>query len=228
MLAGDERETAPRARRARRGGKEQTMSTTPPVASATHVTATPDGTRDTTTTPTPTITHYQQLAENFSKALDEIAAIIPKLEITHPATANLDRSHLNVPTEFLATAIAAVEQTPELQGTGKLDVTAARDTLQFIEAFRPVQDKVTAFANSLKFTMASRKATLAADALKVYSIAKGIARDPGAAAVASLVANLKRDLGRRGRPKGSVAAAAKPAPAPAPSPVTTARQEEQA
>jgi hypothetical protein len=160
--------------------------------------------------PSPTVTHYQQLADDFSKALDQIAAIIPKLEITHPATASFVRSHLNVPTEFLATAIAAVEQTPELQGVNKLDVSGARDTLQFIEAFRPVQDKVTAFANSLKFTMASRKASLAADALQIYSIAKGIARDPGAAAVASLVANLKRDLGRRGRTKGSVAAAKKP------------------
>jgi len=204
------------------------MSTNPNQITAAAEAPPTTGTTDPTPTPTPTVTFYQKLADDFSKALDEITAIIPKLEITHPATANFVRSHLNVPTEFLATAIAAVEQTPELQGTGKLDVTAARDTLQFIEAFRPVQDKVTAFANSLKFTMASRKATLAADALQVYSIAKGIARDPGAAAVASLVSNLKRDLGRRGRPKGSVAAAAKPAPAPAPSPVTTARQEEQA
>ena len=109
----------------------------------------------------------------------------------------------------------------------KLDVTAARDTLQFIEAFRPVQDKVTAFANSLKFTMASRKASLAADALQIYSIAKGVARDPGAAAVASLVSNLKRDLGRRGRAKGSAAPAAKPAPQPA-GPVTTAQPEPRA
>ena len=204
------------------------MSTNPNQVTAAAEAPPTTGTTDPTPTPTPTVTFYQKLADDFSKALDEITAIIPKLEITHPATANFVRSHLNVPTEFLATAIAAVEQTPELQGTGKLDVAAARDTLQFIDAFRPIQDKVTAFANSLKFTMASRKATLAADALQVYSIAKGIARDPGAAAVASLVSNLKRDLGRRGRPKGSVAVAAKPAPAPAPSPVTTARQEEQA
>lgn len=206
------------------------MSTNPirPSAAAA-VAPPPDGTPpDPATTPTPTITHYQQLADDFSKALDQIASIIPKLEITHPATANFVRSHLNVPTEFLATAIAAVEQTPELQGVNKLDVTAARDTLQFIEAFRPVQDKVTAFANSLKFTMASRKANLAADALQIYSIAKGVARDPGAAAVASLVSNLKRDLGRRGRAKGSAAATPKPAPKPAPQPagpVTTAQQE---
>ncbi len=202
------------------------MSTNPIRPSAVAAAAPPpDGTTpDPTTTPTPTITHYQQLADDFSKALDQIASIIPKLEITHPATANFVRSHLNVPTEFLATAIAAVEQTPELQGVNKLDVTAARDTLQFIEAFRPVQDKVTAFANSLKFTMASRKANLAADALQIYSIAKGVARDPGAAAVASLVSNLKRDLGRRGRAKGSAAATPKPAPQPA-GPVTTAQQE---
>lgn len=172
-------------------------------------------------TATPTVTHYKQLADQFSQALDEIASIIPKLEAQHPATANFVRSHLNVPTEFLATAIAAVEQTPELQGVNKLDVAAARDTLQFIDAFRPIQDKVTAFANSLKFTMASRKASLAADALQIYSIAKGIARDPGAAAVASLVSNLKRDLGRRGRAKGSTTNTVKPtAPVVPSSPVT--------
>lgn len=195
-----------------------------PIRTTGAATALPEGTTtpDPATGPTPTVTHYQQLADDFSKALDAIVQNIPKLEITHPATANFVRSHLNVPTEFLATAIAAVEQTVELQHVNKLDVAAARDTLQFIEAFRPIQDKITALANSLKFTMASRKAVLAADALQVYNIAKGIARDPGAAAVASLVQNLKRDLGRRGRTKGSVAAAKPPAP-----PFTPAWPEEE-
>lgn len=162
--------------------------------------APPDG-----TTPevplTPTITHYQQLADEFMKELDEIASIIPKLEASHISTATFVRTHLNISTEFLATAIAAVEQTPALQGVNKLDVAAARDTLQFIDAFRPVLDKVTSFANNLRFTIASRKASLTADALQIYDIAKGVARDPGSAAVASLVANMKRDLGRRGRRK---------------------------
>src|SRR6185369_16505012 len=103
---------------------------------------------DPATVPTPTITHYQQIADDFSKALDQISQMIPNLEMQHPATVNFVRSHTNVPTEFLATAIAAVEQTPQLQNTGKLDVTAARDTLQFIDAFRPIHDKVTAFAKS--------------------------------------------------------------------------------
>ena len=158
-----------------------------------------------TTTPTPTITFYQQLADEFMKELDDIAPIIPQLEAAHISTANFVRSHLNVPNEFLATALAAVEQTPALQAVNKLDVLAARDTLQFIEAFRPVLDKVSAFANALKFTIASRKASLAADSLQIYDIAKGLARDPGSAALASVVANLKRDLGRRGRPKTAAA-----------------------
>jgi len=189
----------------------------PNIHTATAEAPPPDGTTpDPAAEPTPTITHYQQLANNFSRALDEIVQIIPKLEITHPATAKFARSFLNVPTAFLATAIAAVEQNPELQGVNKLDVAAARDTLQFIEAFRPMQDKITALAQSLKFTMASRRAVLAADSLQIYDIAKGIARDPGAAAIASHVANLKRDLGRRGRPKASVDAGKQPAPPFAP------------
>ena len=178
-------------------GTPAASAATPPSGTTPEVTP--------TTTPTPTITFYQQLADEFMKELDDIAPIIPQLEAAHISTANFVRSHLNVPNEFLATALAAVEQTPALQAVNKLDVLAARDTLQFIEAFRPVLDKVSAFANALKFTIASRKASLAADSLQIYDIAKGLARDPGSAALASVVANLKRDLGRRGRPKTAAA-----------------------
>ena len=52
-------------------------------------------------TPTPTVTHYQQVAAEFMSALDEISQIIPKLEAIHVSTANLVRSRLNVPNEFL-------------------------------------------------------------------------------------------------------------------------------
>lgn len=133
---------------------------------------------------------------------EETPQIIPKLEAAHISTANFVRSHLYVPIEFLATATAAGEQTAELQGVKKLDVDSARDTLQFIHAFRPVLDKVSAFAKNLQFTLNSRKASLASEALQIYDIAKGLARDPNSAPVASLVANMKRDLGRRGRPSG--------------------------
>jgi hypothetical protein len=185
-------------------------SNTIPLATATA--PPPDGTTpDPGTTPSPTITHYQQLADEVSKALDQIASIIPKLEGSHPATANFVRSHLSVPTAFLATAIAAVEQTPELRAVNKLDVTEGRDTLQFIEAFLPIQDKMALFVDSLGFTMSSRKAALAADALQIYAIAKGVARDPGATRAHAHLKNLKRDLDRSGKPRAS-GAAKQPAP----------------
>jgi hypothetical protein len=99
-----------------------------------------------------------------------------------------------------------VEQTPALEGGEQARrPRAGRDTLQFIEAFRPVLDKVSAFTNALKFTIASRKASLAADSVQIYDIAKGLARDPGSAAIDSVVPNMKRDLGKRGRAKTAAA-----------------------
>jgi hypothetical protein len=164
-----------------------------------------DGTTPEVPIPSPTITRYQQLADQFMKDLDEIAASIPPLEASRISTVSFVRGHLNVSVNFLSTAIAAVEQTPTLNGVSGLDALSARDALQFIEAFRPVVDRVFAFASSLKFTVASRKASLTVDALQLYDIAKGVARDPRNAALASLVANMKRDLGRRGITKAAAA-----------------------
>jgi phosphoenolpyruvate carboxylase len=177
-------------------------TTTPTNAAAAAEPIPSDGTTTPVQAVTPTTTHYQQLANEFIAELDQIAAIIPKLEAQHVSTVNFVRSHLNASTEFLATVITAVEQTPELQGVGKLDAAAARDTLQFLEAFRPVLDKVTAFARNLQYAMNSRKASLVGDSLRIYGVAKAIAkdrRDPNRAAMGSHVANMKRILGR-GRP----------------------------
>jgi hypothetical protein len=176
------------------------MATTRATTSnATGATA-PDGTPAPSAldTPSPTITHYQQVAAQFMSALDEISQIIPKLEAIHVSTASLVRARLNIPNAFLATVTAAVEQVPELQALQKLDVNSARDTLQFLEAFRPVRDKVDAFATNLKYTMDSRKAKLATESLVTYDVAKGLSRDPNSAIIGSHVLNMKRDLGRRG------------------------------
>jgi hypothetical protein len=151
--------------------------------------------------PGPTVTFYQQLADQFMKELDAIAALIPQLEASHISTRDFVRSFRSIPDPFLATAIATVEQTPLLQGLKKLNVPDGHDTLQFIAAFKPVLDKLMAFAKALQFTLGSRKATLAAIALQVYDISKGLARDAGSAEIEAHVANMKRDLGRRGRPR---------------------------
>lgn len=151
---------------------------------------------DTTSGPTPTITHYQQIAAQVSAILNQALSHISSFEAPHSSTQNFVRSHKIIPTDFIATAISAVEATPELQSVNKFDVNEARDVLQFIEAFRPVVDQIEALGRDVKFTIDARKAKVAADALQIYDIAKGVARDPNSAALQSHVANLKRDLGR--------------------------------
>jgi hypothetical protein len=160
---------------------------------------------------TPTLTHYDQLAAQLSASVGGLIAQIPRFESTHATTAGFVKTNKQFPADFIATVLAAVEANPELQRLEKFDVTEARDTLQFIEAFRPLVDQVDALARDLKFTIDARKAKVAADGLQIYAIAKGIARDPSSAVVAAHVRNMKRDLGRS-RPKARTVTPATPPP----------------
>jgi hypothetical protein len=168
---------------------------------ATTAATSPDGTTpDPGTALSPTITHYQQKADEFSRSFDQLVATIPNLAASHPSTATFVRTHKGVvPLEFLSSSIAAVEEVPELQAVKKLDVAATRDALQFIEAFRPVYNKAIEFANNLEFTMDSLVASSSAGALQSYEITKGVARDPKATKAHAHLVILRRDLGRSGR-----------------------------
>lgn len=160
---------------------------------------------------TPTTTYYQQLAEEVMKAIDDLQSKVPQFETGHLSTKAFVQAHAGIPLKFLGTVVSAVEQNPELQSIQRLDVAQARDTLQFIDAFGPVLNKVNALARGIGFTINSRRATLGADALQVYDITKGLSRDPSSAVLALHAENMKRDLGRRG-PRG--AKQARPAPSP--------------
>jgi hypothetical protein len=163
-----------------------------------------------------TVTFYQQLATHFSEIIDEIGGIVPRdAEVNRKS--NFVRTHLNIPLKFLYTTVASVEQVPELESTKKLDVAKARDTLQMIEAFRPICDKVAAFFGDLSNALDARQAALAVDALEAYHVAQSLARDESNPTLTAWVANMSRDLGRRGpQPKKRP-----PAPVPAPTPVPT-------
>ncbi len=147
---------------------------------------------------TPTVTHYQKLAEDFVQALEQITTIIPQLQQAEAAVAKFTRGQLNVPAKFCIAAIAAVEQIPEVRALNILDPAAGRDTLQFLEAFQTVRDRAIQFANNLKFTFDSRKAGLNAKALQVYALAKTLARDKRNPQphIEAHVENMKRDLAR--------------------------------
>jgi hypothetical protein len=150
---------------------------------------------------THTPTYYEQLAAEIMEDLDRVAAKFPKLEPRHRASANDMRAHLNVPTPFLSTAITVTEDVQEIEDSGKLDPADARETLQYLDAFRAVDDKLGAVRAELRFTMKSRRTTLAVHALHVYALARSLARRNLAPGHKLHAENLQRDLGKRGRPR---------------------------
>ena len=151
------------------------------------------------TTATPTVTYFQQLANDWIKALDTLSATVADIEEKHPSTAKFVHGHQNVPDAFIVSAVATMEQTPSLHGVDGLDPVVSRSDLQFNDAFKQVVDKLTALRNALDYTILTKRANLAASALQVYYLTKGIARNRTNAAAISHVTNMKRDLGRRGR-----------------------------
>jgi hypothetical protein len=156
---------------------------------------------------TVTITHNRQAADDFMKALATVTAMIPLLEPADAAELDFVRTHQNVPIEFVKTAIAGIEQTPELQSFKDLDPAISLEMLQFLDAFNPVFDHVKVFADNLKFTLEWKVATLSTGALQSYHLIKGVARGRRSASAVALLANLKRALGLRANPKTAVAKA---------------------
>lgn len=159
----------------------------------------------------PTTTHYEEVAAGFIKQLNEMTDNIPRLERSHELSASYVRRRQDVPDEFLKTTVSAVEQSEELQVVRKLDTANGRDTLQFIDAFQPVLDRVAAFLKDLQHTVRVRRALLRNDALQIYAVGKALARGTDSAVVASHVDNMARDLGKGKAQKR------KPAQPPAPS-----------
>ena len=143
-----------------------------------------------------TLTQYQQLADALSADLDSLATKMPTIDQTPEAIAPLLRSNRNVPTPAIGSAIAAVAETAELQGSNQLDVSVAREVMQFIEAFRPIETKLLGMANQLHVTMEAKRATVAAGARKVYKIAKSVSPGP-ADPLSEHVRSMKRDFARK-------------------------------
>lgn len=167
---------------------------------------------DTPVPATPTVTHYEQVAADFTRALDELLRGVPHFVALHPATKGFVRTQKTVSDDFIVSTIAAVEETPGMLALNQFDVTEARDTLQYSQAFRPIRDKLLAVAKSFEFSIDRRRSDIVEPALQAYVLVKGLARNPASTLAAPHAGNLRRDLGRAGRAKKKTAP--KPAPVP--------------
>jgi hypothetical protein len=145
----------------------------------------------------PTVTPYQQLVAEAFAALDQILGIIPKLEEAEASGRKVASGRLGVPAAFVATVVSAVEQLPELAAAKKLDPVAARGKIQYLEAFRPLYDKLFTVTRRLNFALLYMKDSVVFDSLQVYRIAKQHASDQRSPLMAAHVANMKRALGKK-------------------------------
>jgi hypothetical protein len=156
------------------------------------------GTTD--TPPTPVRTKYNDQADVFLAAIEQLTAQFPvKLRTRHRTTAGLVASRASVPFAALSAGVTALEQSEDLRGIKRFASDVARDKLQLIDAFRGVVSGFARFTAAMNFTLRSLQAEVASEVLQVYGVAKTLGRDPEAADVQTHADNIKRALGPRGR-----------------------------
>lgn len=107
----------------------------------------------------------------------------------------------SLPNEFLVAASVAIDSSNALKAATQVDTDAVREAVEFTQAFETVADEAEAFARGVRHTIALKRAAAANDALQAYDIAKGLARKPEGASLASHIGDMRRTLGRTGRKK---------------------------
>jgi len=163
--------------------------------------------------PAPTITRYQQLANDVMQAIDAMMVEVPKLEAKERRSKAFIRTHIGISPEFVMRTAGAVEYTPELDRMEQMNVAAAHAARQLGDAFLPVVRRLAGVTDELQLLLDTKQALAAAEALKMYELAKALARRKHDPVLLTMVRAMKRELGPRGRPRKKKAAAASDKPA---------------
>lgn len=127
------------------------------------------------TAPDLTVTKYQQMADDFLKSLATLSAAIPVPQGAE-AFAGRRMRDISVSRAFMAAGIAAASEVPELKAATAFDVDAAREALQFLDAWAPVLPSLTAFTRRLRLALAVRKSPVVAQVRSAYAVANGLAK----------------------------------------------------
>jgi hypothetical protein len=162
-------------------------------------------------TPGATVTHYKEKADEMKKLIDQLREVIPAIAV--PDDMTLDRRGAAVKDSFIATAVGMYDGIPDVQSVPAIDLTDARDTLQYMEAFRPMllllESQVVRY---LKMQFKVRKLRATENALLVYQLAKMVSRATPDVDLAPHIGSLKSQLGKKKKVKAATTAPTTPAP----------------
>jgi hypothetical protein len=137
-----------------------------------------------------------ELTTKVVAALDRIAAIIPDLRTPHPATEKKVRGARTVPRDAIASIVAMVESSRELQSMELMDTEHAHEILEFDDGFRRLDERLERLRRQVRYTVEARWAEIASQAMDAYHMAKRLAKDPRHADLAAHVATIRGHLDR--------------------------------
>lgn len=166
----------------------------------------------TTSGDSPALSGYAQKVELFLTKVEAALAEIGVLGQRQASSIKAVRGQMNVPDTFIDTATAVAQQQPDLAGAAQFDLEVARDSAEHRDAFMQILNRWDGWRRDVKFAMDAKKAPVAANALKLYRVAKSVAA--GAAGTAPDHAqNLRRDLARTRPSQRKKAPVVEPSPA---------------
>jgi hypothetical protein len=143
--------------------------------------------------PAPTPSLYAEMAAALITAVDHLMTSVPDFGVPVVTTDVVDRKR-RVPPEFVAKAVNALTVRSELQSIKAVNAAQTVDDKQFVDAFEPLADHLSAALKGLKRVIVARKARLTASAQQIYAFSKALAREREAAPIADHVDEMKRTL----------------------------------
>jgi hypothetical protein len=162
-------------------------------------------------TPSPTL--YGELATGLIGDLDRFSAAVPGFD-DETVTPEFVRRKQRVSPEFVNRAVGTLLGSSELLNVKPLDPAETLDDKQYVDAMRPVEQKLLAVYKRVRFTIRVREARLTRRAQQIYGVAKELARDRDTSLIKSQVDDMAKARARRAKPAPKPAEPTLPAPAP--------------
>ena len=133
---------------------------------------------------------YAAAAAEVNKALDTIAALVPKFLAAEENSTEFVKLRKNTPIPLIEKAIATAEQNEAVHPL--YDIANARDMLAFRQYFRPIQDRLKAAERDLGFSLDARLMEVGRKTRQFYAVAKSVvAHTSGVEILASQVDGMK-------------------------------------
>lgn len=144
-------------------------------------------------TPSPTVTHHQEIVAGAMVLLDQVRAALPMLEPVTAENQAFVKRKRRVPKPFVNTAVGSLSLSAGLQSVPQLQAGPAQNDGQISDALLPLKMQLTLLLEAVVNTMNMADARKTTAAQKVYAVARGLALDPREVEVRPLLARMKKD-----------------------------------